>query len=111
TTSAMMPLFIGGGGSASPFYRSVILSTYQNRNLENAGVGRYSLENLPLPDDLNMSGLREEHFQRFAVAYGLSIPPDEGPDVELRPPEPDPPRGILGSPPGVTDYSDTKDLV
>jgi hypothetical protein len=110
-TAGPIPLFIGGGGSASSFYRSAILTTYERRGLGNAGVRPYSLEELPLPDDLEMSGLAAEHFRRFAIAYGLSIPREEGPDVDLLPPDPDPPRYRPGPPPGTTDYGDSKDLV
>ncbi|MBI2524441.1 MAG: hypothetical protein HYY95_25315 [Candidatus Rokubacteria bacterium] len=99
-----IPLFVGGGGSGSSFFRSAILSTYDERSLGNAGVRRYSLEEVPLPDDLDMSGMASEHFRRFAVAYGLSIPPEEGPDVDLPPPECEPPRRTPEPP--VTDYQD-----
>lgn len=106
-----IPLFIGGGGSGSSFYQSAILSTYEHRGLANAGIRRYSLEQLPLPADLDMSGLASEHFRRFAVAYGLSIPPEEGPNVDLLPPEPEPIGHRPGPPRGVPDYLDSKDLV
>jgi hypothetical protein len=58
-----------------------------------------------------MSGLAVEHFGRFAIAYGLSIPPEEGPNVDLLPPEPEPLSRRPGPPPGMTDYLDSKDLV
>jgi hypothetical protein len=111
TTATSIPLFVGGGGSASPFYREAIHSTYDHRRLSDIGVRRYSLEDLPLPDDIDMSGLSPEHFRRFAVAYGLSIPPEEGPDVCLEPPVPLPSSSGSPLPPGVTNYADTKDLV
>ncbi len=52
---------------------------------------------LPFPSDFDMSGIDRRHFHRFAVAYGLSIPKDEGPELKrtclfpritLRPPQP-----------------------
>lgn len=108
---ATIPLFIGGGGSNSPFYRDTILRTYDDRPLAAAGVRRYHLEEVPRPEELSMSGLSDEYFHRFTVAYGLSIPPEEGSDVELLPPDPDPPRRRAGPPAGTGDYLDSKELV
>ena len=75
-TTRDVPLFIGGGGSLSSFYRTAVISTYRANNLSATGVRRYSLEEPLMPDDLGMSDLPHDEFHRFAVAYGLSIPPE-----------------------------------
>jgi hypothetical protein len=110
THAGLVPLFVGGGGSLSPFYRKVVGSTYDIHRLENANVRRYGLADIPQPQDLDMAGIPAEHFHRFAIAYGLSVPPEELPDVEL-PSEQDPatPRPTAPPPPGVVPYADTKD--
>jgi hypothetical protein len=103
-----IPLFLGGGGGLLGFYRYAVLETYEERRLADTGVRRYALEALPVPDELDMSGIAPAHYGRFAVAYGLSIHPDEGPSVHLEPPEPLPPKPRRG--PSPIDYFDTKDL-
>jgi hypothetical protein len=105
-----VPLFIGGGGSGGEFYRSAVLQTYEANDLYSANVRRYSLEELPLPPELDMAGVPDAEFHRFAIAYGLSIPPEEAPRTNLPssdtdPPPPPTPRGPTG-----TAYEDTKDL-
>ena len=94
----------------SSFYRGVVGSTYDVHRLENANVGRYGLADIPQPQDLDMAGVPAVHFHRFAIAYGLSVPPEELPDVEL-PSEQDPakPRPTAPPPPGVVPYADSKD--
>jgi hypothetical protein len=106
-----VPLFIGGGGSLLRFYQSTVLSTYNVNGLEAANVRPYVLEDLPFPDDLDMGGLPAQHYRRFAVAYGLSIPPDEAPDQFL-PSErlPEPPRERPSAGPRAPAYENTKEM-
>lgn len=105
-----VPLFIGGGGSASPFYRSAVLSTYEANQLYSTNVRRYSLEDLLLPDELAMDGLPPEQFHRFAVAYGLSIPPEEAAEIGLPSDDIDRPAPRRPRRPDAPSYEDTKDL-
>ncbi len=103
------PLFVGGGGSLSRFYRKTIASTYTWNQLDRVNVRQYVLEQVPVPRDLDMHGLPREQFHRFAVAYGLSIPPGESGHLDLPstvPPEkPRQPR-----PPKVRPYENTKEI-
>lgn len=53
------------------------------------------VKELPFPkDDFDMSGIKPSYFHRFAVAYGLSIPEAETPEIKLpsrltiQPPQP-----------------------
>jgi hypothetical protein len=107
--STKFPLFVGGGGSLSDFYRHSMASTYSARRLADTNIKPYRLETVPVPRDLEMHGLLRQHFHRFAVAYGLSIPPGESGGLVLPsmvPPEPGRPRRRSDSP----RYEDTKDL-
>lgn len=78
-----LPVFIGGGGANSAFYRNAIESTYYERQWANAGIPVNELVDVPIPADLDMSRLKNRTFNRFAIAYGLSVPPGEWPEVRL----------------------------
>jgi hypothetical protein len=110
--SRMLPLavFLGGGGSRSEWYRIAIGSTYEKFGHANAGIPPYKLIEVPKPADLSMRGLHDTDFRRFAIAYGLSIPFGEGPEVGLPSQfaEPEAPR--LRTLAGVVDYADSKDV-
>jgi hypothetical protein len=109
-SSGVVPLFVGGGGSLSSFYRHVVSSTYDMHRLEDANVRRYALADIPQPEDLDMAGVPPKHFHRFAIAYGLSVPPGELPDVTLPSQQDRPkPRPKSPYPPGIVPYVDSKD--
>lgn len=76
-------VFLGGGGGNSPFYQKAVLSTYDDFNHANAGIPRYELAEIPQPDDLDMGNVPKSDGHRFHVAYGLSIPMGEGPEIKL----------------------------
>ena len=107
----MVPLiiFVGGGGASSPWYQSSIAATYGDFRHFNAGIPPYALTEVPKPADLDMKGLAVSDFRRFAIAYGLSVPFGEGPDIGLPSQfaEPEPP--ALREPRGIVDYLDSKD--
>jgi hypothetical protein len=109
--SRMRPLviFIGGGGSKSPWYQARIGATYKDFNHHQAGIPPYKLVGIPKPSDLDMHGIPDEEFRRFAIAYGLSVPFGEGPEISLprhfKKAEPLPPRRLKN----IIDYSDSKD--
>lgn len=113
STVPPLPVFIGGGGAGSEWYRERILSTHQVFQHWNVGIPPYKLTELPRPSDLKMNGLNDSHFRRFAVAYGLSIPHWEGPEIGLPSEFPPLPRKQpFPSPRGgsTVDYSDSKDV-
>jgi hypothetical protein len=41
------------------------------------------VRSLPTPQDLETNGIDDHEFHRFAVAYGLSIPEGEQPEIRL----------------------------
>lgn len=81
--SSGLSVFLGGGGKEAEYYRDTIESTHAAFNHQYAGIPAYDLRQLPFPDNFDMSGIDRRHFHRFAIAYGLSIPKDEGPDFGL----------------------------
>lgn len=93
-------VFLGGGGKNSEYYRDTIESTYTAFGHQYAGIPIYELREVPSPskrgtgvEDFNMSGINHSNFHRFAIAYGLSIPDYEAPEVKLPRQFPDvPPR-------------------
>jgi hypothetical protein len=107
-----LKVFIGGGGGKSDFFQNTILSTYNNRQLDRLKIPSFTLKQAPVPEDLAMAGFDEEYFHRFAIAYGLSVPPAEHADYKL-PSEIDSvasmnPRPLMLDP-GVVPYENSKD--
>ncbi|HBB34319.1 MAG TPA: hypothetical protein DDZ80_23035 [Cyanobacteria bacterium UBA8803] len=78
-----LSVFIGGGGGLTSFYKKAILDTHVNFQHRNVGIPAYIQKNIPTPKDLSLNGLNPVEFHRFAVAYGLSIPKDEGAEFRL----------------------------
>jgi hypothetical protein len=75
----------------------------------NAGIPPYELTEVPKPSDLEMDGLNVAEFRRFAIAYGLSVPFGEGPEIGLPSQFAEPERPKVRQPKGVVDYLDSKD--
>lgn len=110
-----LPVFAGGGGAASEWYRKTILSTHEDFQHWNAGVPPYKLTALPRPSDLSMNGLADSLFPRFAIAYGLAVSPcGQGPEIGLPsefPPLHSKPSKEPSSQKGsIVDYIDNKDV-
>jgi hypothetical protein len=103
-------IFIGGGGSRLNWYQSTIKSTYADFQHNRAGIPPYSLAAVPKPKDLEMRGIGDEAFGRFSIAYGLSIPYGEGPDIGLPSQFEDAPPPARWQPPHAVDYLDSKDV-
>jgi hypothetical protein len=76
-------IFVGGGGGQISFYRDAIMSTYVDFNHNRAGIKPYDLRSIPVPAKLTMSKLERNVFNRFAIAYGLSIPYGEFPEFDF----------------------------
>ncbi len=76
-------VLIGGGGGWTDFYQRAILDTHADFRQNTAGIPSYIQRNIPIPKDLTMNGLTLQEFHRFSVAYGLSIPAGEAPEVRL----------------------------
>ncbi|WP_042775870.1 hypothetical protein [Sinorhizobium fredii] len=110
--SRMQPLriFVGGGGSQSAWYCAAITSTHGRFQHLNAGVPPYELCEVPRPVDLNMHGIADQDFRRFAISYGLSIPFGEGPDLGLPSQFADAEKPRQWQPPGGVSYADSKDI-
>lgn len=110
--SRMVPLiiFVGGGGAGSSWYQDSILSTYTHHKHSNAGIPPYELTEVPLPGDLDMNGLPYHDFGRFAIAYGLSVPFGEGPEVRLPSEISDAESRKVRKPAAVVSYEDSKDV-
>ena len=87
-SSSSLIVFLGGGGGISEFYRHTIESTHTAFDHKYAGIPVYDLRDVPFPgqggteaDKFDMSGIEHSHFHRFSIAYGLSIPEYEAPEV------------------------------
>ncbi|HTL90157.1 MAG TPA: hypothetical protein VL134_12215 [Leptolyngbya sp.] len=83
TSNKPLDVRIAGGGGQTSFYQEAICSTHQARQHNDYGIPTYQPGSLPIPKDLETNGIDQREFHRFAVAYGLSIPPGEQPDVRL----------------------------
>ena len=105
-----LPVFVGGGGAGSAWYRSTIEATHACFKQWNAGIPPYDLREVPVPQDLRLNGLKGSAFRRFAVAYGLSVPLGEGPDISLPSQSRVLPRLRPVKNPDIIDFLDTKDM-
>lgn len=76
-------VFLGGGGMKSEYYSDTIPATYDVFRFDAAGIPMFTMLDVPLPSDFDMSGIGEDHFHRFAIAYGLSIPDYQAPPFNL----------------------------
>jgi len=90
-------ILIGGGGGQTAFYNHAIKDTYSDFKHEDALIPEYEVQSLPAPKDLETNGISNREFHRFAVAYGLSIPTGEQPEIrlpsEMEQVKPAPPKG------------------
>ncbi|MFQ5714655.1 MAG: hypothetical protein ACE5GU_11555 [Candidatus Scalinduaceae bacterium] len=68
-----LPVFICGGGSNISTYRKLI----SNCKLEEYGIARFKVIELPKPEGLDAEGLYSNNYHRMAVAYGLSFSTDD----------------------------------
>ncbi|GAB4200544.1 MAG: hypothetical protein Fur006_52120 [Coleofasciculaceae cyanobacterium] len=78
-----LSVLIGGGGSLTSFYKITILGTHSAFQHQKAGIPSYDQKAIPIPKDFSMNGLSSQDFHRFAVAYGLSIPEGDCPEIRL----------------------------
>lgn len=101
-------IFMGGGGGRIPFYRDAIVATHTDFGHQQASIKPYDLHPVPIPKDLSMRTLEPGVFDRFAIAYGLSIPDGVFPEFDF-PDEGDAPSSP-STRPSPPDYADTKDL-
>ena len=105
-----LTVFLGGGGATVDWYRETISTTYSDYRQWSAGIPQYGLREVPRPKNLQMNGLMESDYGRFAIAYGLSVPAGEGPDIGF-PSEFDilePPTAVSDE--NIVDYLDSKDV-
>ena len=109
-TSRMHPLvvFIGGGGANIQWYKDEIVQTHELFQHQQSKIPVYELVEVRKPRDYEMGSIAKEHFGRFAVSYGLTIPEGEGPCTKLPSQvpsfEPEPPKISE-----VVNFMDTKD--
>ena len=78
-----LTIFIGGGGALSKWYQQALLSTYTDHRLNSVGIPPFHRTATPKPINLKMGNVGDTEFYRFAIAYGLSVPFGEGPEVKL----------------------------
>jgi hypothetical protein len=103
-------MFVGGGGNRAHFYQRSLSSAYERNTLRNYGIPPFDLVEVPAPPDLQMQSVEPYEYHRFLIAYGLSVPFGEGPDIGL------PSQFEISRPPapkrtsGLPDYSDHKDI-
>lgn len=83
SSKTTLDVLIGGGGGQTSFYEKAIKSTHQDFQHARSGIPAYEVRSLPTPKDLETNGISQQEFHRFAVAYGLSIPEGEQPEIRL----------------------------
>lgn len=78
-----LKVFVGGGGIGASFYLMSIANGYERNTLRNYNVPPFELIEVPHPPDLALGSVAHTDFHRFLVAYGLSTPYGEGPEIGL----------------------------
>jgi hypothetical protein len=71
-TSKRLPVFLGGGGALSPCYQSMLSATHEDFDHGKMGIPPYRIISVPIPQDLDLNGLKTEDYHRFCVSYGLT---------------------------------------
>ena len=105
-----LTVFLGGGGAGVKWYRDTIEATHENYRQIMAGIPEYRLREVPKPGGLRMNGLKDSAFRRFAIAYGLSVPFAEGPDIGLPSEFSDVASPRVKREDSIVDYQDSKDV-
>lgn len=72
-----LPVFICGGGSRHPIYRDLIKSLGSKIAESLTNVNKFSVKEIPKPQQLDAPELPLNEYDRLAVAYGLSFTSDE----------------------------------
>ncbi|MBD1871881.1 hypothetical protein H6F75_00150 [Nodosilinea sp. FACHB-131] len=106
---SILKVFLGGGGSQISFFRHGVESTYTDFGHQRSipDLPPYKTDNVPEPEDLDLQNLDTSAFNRFSIAYGLSIAEGQFPEFDFPDdtdfPKP-PPR------PELNNHSDMKDF-
>ena len=78
-----MRIFIGGGGMNSGFYQLALEGAYSARKMHQFGSPPLKLAEVPSPPGLDLRSIAPKDYHRFLIAFGLSVPPGEGPEFRL----------------------------
>ena len=78
-----MRIFIGGGGMNSGFYQSALEGTYSARKMHQFGCPPLELAGVPFPPGFDLRSIATKDYHRFLIAFGLSVPFGEGPEIRL----------------------------
>jgi HPt (histidine-containing phosphotransfer) domain-containing protein len=79
---SQLEVFMGGGGSHSPFFYETIGSTHKDFRQDMAGIPSYQVRPIPVPKNTLMNGINSKEFHRFSVAHGLCMPELHIPEKE-----------------------------
>ncbi|WP_204102598.1 MULTISPECIES: hypothetical protein [Spirulina sp. CCY15215] len=84
-SQSFLRILIGGGGKDIQYYEDTIMGTHSAFQQSKKSIPEYIkyTRGLATPNDLDMSGLNDSNFHRFSIAYGLSIPKEQLPDLVL----------------------------
>jgi len=105
-----LKVFVGGGGSGSPFYQKAVAAAYDRLTLRNYGIPPFDLVQVPPPPDILMGSVDSEEYHRFLIAYGLSMPFGEGPDFRLPSQFENVERPVAVRAAYIPNYADLKDI-
>ena len=84
-----LPVFFCGGGSQLEAYRDALKVCSANLT-DSLHIAAFDIKNIPKPEGLDAPYLLAEHYNRVAVAYGLSydsdniggvVPPSQIPNI------------------------------
>ena len=78
----LMPIFAGGGGCISEFYINTINESHEKASLYKWFVPTFKIQEVPPPSKESLELLGNKFF-RFTIAYGLSFPKWERPEIVL----------------------------
>jgi hypothetical protein len=78
----VMPIFAGGGGCKSQFYVDTINESHEQAGLYQWSVPPFKIRKIPSPSDEELE-LFKKSFFRYTIAYGLSFPKWERPEIDF----------------------------
>ena len=105
-----LTVFVGGGACKSRFYQTSIKFGYDASTLRNYDIPPFKLKFVPAPPDLDMGTVPRSEYHRFLIAYGLSVPAGEGPELKLPGQFDTISRRIAEAKNSHGDYADHKDM-
>ncbi|MBN2571079.1 MAG: hypothetical protein JXA68_03030 [Ignavibacteriales bacterium] len=77
--NTFLPVFLLGGGCNHPVYKKLLqdINEWMIEKLQRLNGNGIKIKEIPIPENLIIDEDTKKYYHRFAVAYGLSFPPED----------------------------------